>query len=86
MDSSLMLERFSEVSELQDEITQKKRVELLGTTVKALVDSPGIARSFREAPEIDGVIKIDEEIPSGEYRDLVISGAEGPDLIGESVS
>lgn len=86
VDSSLMLERFREVSELQDEITQKKRVGLLGTTVKALVDSPGTARSFREAPEIDGVIKIDEEIPSGEYRDLVISGAEGPDLIGESVS
>lgn len=86
VDSSLMLERFREVSELQDEITQKKRVDLLGTTVKALVDSPGIARSFREAPEIDGIIKIDEEIPPGEYRDLVISGAEGPDLIGESMS
>ncbi len=83
VDGSLLMERLAEASELQDEITQKKRVGLLGTEVKALVDSPGVARSFREAPEIDGVIKIDEEFQTGQYLELVISGSEGPDLIGE---
>ncbi len=83
---ALALERLAEASELQDAITYKRRVGLLGTRVKVLADSPGTGRSFREAPEIDGIIKIDSEIPSGEYRDLVISGAEGPDLIGESES
>ncbi len=83
VDESLLLERLTEVSELQDEITQKKRVTLLGTEVKALVDSPGVARSFREAPEIDGIIKIDEEFQTGQYLELMISGSEGPDLIGE---
>lgn len=83
VDRSLLMERLAEASELQDEITQKKRVGLLGTNVKALVDSPGVARSFREAPEIDGIIKIDKEFRSGQYLDLVISGSEGPDLMGE---
>ncbi len=83
VDRSLLLERLSEASELQDEITQKKRFALLGSNVRGLVESPGVARSFREAPEIDGIIKIDDEFRSGEYLDLVISGSEGPDLIGE---
>ncbi len=83
VDRSLMLERLAEVSELQEAITQKKRVDIIGTKVNALVDEPGVARSYREAPEIDGIIKIDAEIPSGGYVDLVISGSEGPDLYGE---
>ncbi len=83
VDGSLLMERLAEASELQDEITQNKRVGLLGKNVKALVDSPGVARSFREAPEIDGIIKIDEEFQTGRYLELVISGSEGPDLIGE---
>lgn len=83
VDPFLMMERLAEVSELQDSVTQKKRVELIGTVVKALVDEPGVARSFREAPEIDGIIKLDDEIPTGKFVDLVISGSEGPDLFGE---
>jgi len=83
VERSLMLERLAEVSELQEAITQKKRVDVIGTKVNALVDEPGVARSYREAPEIDGIIKIDAEIPSGGFVDLVISGSEGPDLYGE---
>ncbi|TAN27947.1 MAG: 30S ribosomal protein S12 methylthiotransferase RimO [Actinomycetota bacterium] len=83
VERSLMLERLAEVSELQEAITQKKRVDLIGTKVNALVDGLGVARSYREAPEIDGIIKIDAGIPSGGYVDLVISGSEGPDLYGE---
>ena len=86
VDSSLALERWSEASELQLEITQKKRLDMIGTKVDVLVDSPGVGRSFREAPEIDGIVKIDLKIPPGEFHHLVISGSEGPDLIGERES
>lgn len=86
VDRSLALERQAEVTELQEEITRGRRSSLVGSRVRALVDAPGMARSFREAPEIDGIIKIDDEIPSGEHLDLVISGAEGPDLIAELAS
>ncbi|NNN19228.1 MAG: 30S ribosomal protein S12 methylthiotransferase RimO [Acidimicrobiaceae bacterium] len=83
VDPFLVMERLAEVSELQDSVTQKKRVQLIGGVVKALVDEPGVARSFREAPEIDGIIKLDDKIPAGKFVDLVICGSEGPDLFGE---
>lgn len=86
VDRSLMLERLSEVSELQDSITQKKRNSLVGSTVSALIDAPGVARSFREAPEIDGIIRVDKGISVGTTVNLLISEAEGPDLIGELAS
>lgn len=85
VDRSIMLQRLSEVSELQDLITRKKRNALVGSSVTALVDTPGIARSFREAPEIDGIIRVDKRIAVGTTVKLLISEAEGPDLIGELV-
>ncbi len=45
-----------------------------------LVDEPGIARSHREAPEIDGVILVPDELEVGEFHQVRIVGAEGPDL------
>ncbi len=52
----LALERLREVSELQDTITARKRDELVGTRQQILVDAPGVGRSVRECPEIDGVV------------------------------
>ena len=34
---------------------RRRRQSLVGSTLSVLVDSPGVARSYREAPEIDGV-------------------------------
>lgn len=80
---SLMLERLAEVSELQDSITAKKRIAQVGSVVKVLVDAPGEGRSFREAPEIDGIVSIDRSIAVGERMEAFIVGAEGPDLIAK---
>ena len=54
----LMNERLAELREMQDNITSERRDLLLGETIEVLVDEPGIARSFREAPEIDGVVQV----------------------------
>lgn len=86
VESSLMLERHLEVSELQEEISSKRRNRLIGSTVKALVESPGVARSFREAPEIDGIIRVDKLLPLGRFVNLRITESEGPDLIGELIA
>ncbi|MDQ2729923.1 MAG: hypothetical protein M3Y91_19190, partial [Actinomycetota bacterium] len=40
----------------------------------------GVGRSHREAPEIDGIISLPTEVPVGALVDVVITGAEGPDL------
>jgi len=78
--SELAMERLREVSELQDTITARKRDDLVGTTQRLLIDEPGIARSVRECPEIDGVILVDDQIPVGSMVDCLIVGSQGTDL------
>jgi ribosomal protein S12 methylthiotransferase len=77
----LAAERLAELRELQDDITAARRDELIGSTVEVLVDAPGQARSFREAPEIDGVILVPDELEVGGFVDVEVVDALGPDLV-----
>jgi len=76
----LALERLRECAELQDAITAERRAELVGQVLEVLVDEPGVGRSHREAPEIDGVVHVDEALAVGEFHKVVVTGAAGPDL------
>jgi ribosomal protein S12 methylthiotransferase len=80
VDAALMAERLAECGELQDAICARRRSDLIGTTARVLVDAPGVARSHREAPEIDGVIHVSPALPVGSFATVRISGAAGPDL------
>jgi hypothetical protein len=48
-----------------------------------LVDRPGVARSHREAPEIDGIVMVSRSLAVGEIVDVDIVDALGPDLIAD---
>jgi ribosomal protein S12 methylthiotransferase len=88
VDESLVAERLRECSEVQDAITTRRRLSLVGATVEVLVDLPGVGRSHREAPEIDGIVHLPYE-PSapwvGSFIDVRVTGAMGPDLEAELV-
>lgn len=84
VESSLMNERLAELRELQDDITARRRDALIGETMKVLVDEPGVARSTREAPEIDGIIEVPTNLTTGEFHTVRIVDAMGPDLMAES--
>ena len=79
--TDLVAARLGELTELQDAITSARRDELIGTSVEVLVDRPGIGRSHREAPEIDGVILVDPTLAAGTFADVAIVDALGSDLI-----
>ena len=79
----LMRERLSELSEMQDNITFSRRDDLVGSTVNVLVDEPGVARSHREAPEIDGIIEVRSSLEVGQFFDVTVTSAMGPDLVAE---
>jgi ribosomal protein S12 methylthiotransferase len=79
--TGLMNERIAELREMQDSITALKRDALLGETVRVLVDEPGIGRSFREAPEIDGVVQVAGGLAQGEFHEVEVVQVFGPDLI-----
>jgi ribosomal protein S12 methylthiotransferase len=80
VDRELASERLAELRELQDGITARRRDALIGTVAEVLVDEPGVARSHREAPEIDGVVSVPGGLPVGELVKVRIEGAAGPDL------
>jgi ribosomal protein S12 methylthiotransferase len=86
VDPGLMAERLAELRELQDDITANRRDALIGSTLEVLVDTPGVGRSHREAPEIDGVIHVDRSLPARGIVEVEIVDALGPDLVAAGVS
>jgi len=76
----LVAERLAELTELQDGITAARRDALVGRRVEVLVDRPGEGRTFREAPEIDGVLVVPDALVPGTLADLTVTAALGPDL------
>jgi ribosomal protein S12 methylthiotransferase len=83
VDPSLVRERLAELTELQDAITARRRDDLIGRTIEVLVDEAGVARSHREAPEIDGVIEVPVDLAVGEFHQVVVESALGPDLVAD---
>ena len=47
------------------------------------MDAPGVARSHREAPEIDGVVQVPDSLAVGVLHDVVVVDALGPDLVAD---
>ncbi len=84
VDTHLMHERLAELREMQDDITARRRDDLIGDTITVLVDSPGEARSTREAPEIDGVIEVPAHLAVGRFHEVRVVDAMGPDLVADS--
>jgi ribosomal protein S12 methylthiotransferase len=84
--AGLMHERIAELRELQDAITAAKRDELIDEVVEVLVDEPGAGRSHREAPQIDGIVRVPESLTTGSFAKVRIVDAEGPDLVAEGAT
>jgi ribosomal protein S12 methylthiotransferase len=76
----LALERLREVSELQDDITARRRDALVGTRQQLLIDTPGVGRSVRECAEIDGIVKVDQSLTVGALVECEIVASHGTDL------
>ena len=82
----LALERLRECAELQDAITAERRAALVGSQRRVLVDAVGTARSYGEAPEIDGVVHVPGLTDVGAFAPVVVTEAAGPDLWAEVVA
>ena len=81
-------ERLERFMEFQAEISAAKLSRLIGKTMTVLVDEAGdgvsIARSHRDAPEIDGQVIIEGvELPIGEFVQVQITHADEHDLWGK---
>ena len=82
-----------EVMELQQEIIFDKNESLKGTEIWVMIEgkvedeNAYIGRTYRDAPDIDGYVFIttDEELMTGNFVKVRITGALDYDLIGEIV-
>ncbi|MGQ0848153.1 MAG: 30S ribosomal protein S12 methylthiotransferase RimO [Actinomycetota bacterium] len=79
-DPETVAERHRYLSEIQEKITADANAGQIGRTLEVLVDQVEdgvpVARSYREAPEIDGVISLDTGSP-GEWLEVEIHSAYG---------
>ncbi len=81
-------ERMRHLQRIQDDITESRNQAQVGRTLEVLVDQVedgrAVARSYREAPEIDGVILLDRGMP-GRWLRAEVEGAYGTDLAASVV-
>jgi ribosomal protein S12 methylthiotransferase len=81
VEPAVVRERLTELTELQDRITASRRQDLVGRQIEVLVDTPGVGRSHREAPEIDGVVHLPSDMAPGVIGTVRVEAAIGPDLV-----
>ncbi len=79
-------ERRERLMALQQRISLEKNQTQIGKTLNVLIEGNGdglsLGRSYRDAPEIDGMVIVDGDVPVGEMVPVRISGAMAYDLSG----
>ncbi len=91
VDDELKEDWRDELMELQQEVSFDKAQTMVGSVLTVMVEgkvadeNAYIARSYRDAPDVDGYVFIntDEELMSGDFVKVKITGALEYDLIGE---
>jgi ribosomal protein S12 methylthiotransferase len=82
-------ERFGRLMEMQQRISLEKNKTFVGKQLDVLLEGSGqgisIGRSYRDAPEIDGLVLVKGEIPPGQIVPVLIDEAMDYDLGGEAV-
>jgi len=85
-------ERVARLMELQEEISTAKLERKIGQTLTVLVDEVdeegAVARSAADAPEIDGLVYIEEadNLKPGDFVEVEITDADAHDLWGRRAS
>ena len=85
---SLREERLERFMEVQADISAARLARKIGRTLQVIVDEAGadgaVARSKADAPEIDGIVRIDDgqKLKPGQLVDVEILHADEHDLIG----
>jgi ribosomal protein S12 methylthiotransferase len=82
-------ERFKRLMEMQQQISLECNRTFIGRKLDVLLEGSGqgvsIGRSYRDAPEIDGLVLVKGEIPTGQMIQVLIKEAMVYDLSGEVV-
>ena len=93
--AALKAERKEQLMLLQQGISLEKNQKLVGQILDVLIEGQGViedsgemislGRTYRDAPEIDGMVIVEGELPEGEISPVRITGAMTYDLTGVPV-
>ena len=83
-------DRMDAIMLLQQGINLNKNIARIGNKERVLIDlhtedGTSVGRSYRDAPEVDNFIRIDEKLPIGEFVDVKIMEAFEYDVTAESI-
>ena len=85
--SKIQARRRKSAMELQQRISLVRNEQFIGRELDVLVEGAGdgvsIGRSYRDAPEVDGVVIVQKEMPTGGFVRVRITGAMEYDLMAE---
>lgn len=95
LSKELREERQAQFMAVAEDVSITKLKRRVGSTMQVLIDSApangrkgGVGRTFADAPEIDGVVKLlppeklSKTLKVGEFTQVRIVGSEGHDLVG----
>ena len=81
-------ERYETIMMLQQKINYKKNIDRIGSVEKILIDIVddnegwSLGRSYRDAPEIDNYVKINQKLETGKIYNVKIEEAYEYDVLG----
>ncbi|HNS50958.1 MAG TPA: 30S ribosomal protein S12 methylthiotransferase RimO [Anaerolineae bacterium] len=74
---------------LQQQISRERNVAQIGRTLEVLVEGQGdglaVGRTYRDSPEVDGLVFFPGEVDAGAIVPVQITGAAEYDLFGEAL-
>ena len=85
-------ERLESLMQIQAEISLSRNQRFIGKVLDVLVEGVdeenrvSIGRSYRDAPEVDGLVIIEDLAPVGEMVEVQVNSALTHDLVGKLVS
>ena len=91
IDEEVKLDRQAEIMELQQDIAFEQAESMIGREVLVMIEgkvadeNAYVGRTYKDAPNVDGFIFVntDEELMSGDFAMVKVTGALEYDLIGE---
>jgi len=87
--AEVIAERYDRAMRLQQEISLARNEEQIGWQMAVLIEGVGdgisVGRSYRDAPEVDGLVLIEQELTVGRFYQVEIIAAEEYDLVGQLI-
>ncbi len=76
--------RWKRAMKLQRRIALEQSAAAVGRRIRVLVESPGLARSEADAPDVDARVYVPDSLPVGQFADVTVTAAREYDLVASA--